>query len=310
MICCIYRFFICVLSLLCSVYIHSMDYPPSKPTYLGSINKRTVYRSGSTLLYGTPFFDQKGGITSAFEKLLKQFDISAQSINDLRAIVAQTQNQWLFKGDRWNLLDKQYKNKDAICACLEELGFQTEMPIQEIKKKYDAILVLSDIAPSFKQRLDYLKDCFKKVPCDQVIIVSGERKLDPVIESQKELEKLFGIKAKITNEKDILPELLKTDYFDNEIRNRLSHYIPTGQSSYNRSSTEDQIKKIAAKIQRYSKILFISNQPYILYQSLIVKAYLPNHEIDSVGPVYTEDACNIARILDRIARTLYFCASV
>lgn len=214
-----------------------------------------------------------------------------------------TNTQWKFSNrfghERWEVSAQSWMtdNREKIINNLNILGFISE--VNPRYDNYDAVCVLGANTLCMDMRLQFLAELFQKqwIKSRTVILLTGERYVNNVIdgseEELKEIAKHFELDdwRKLTETKvfDYLYEKspLKNMGLDVVI-------IDTPRGDLPRPTTKTtmaELKKWLRENRNVKRILFISNQPYLLYQKKIVEneLYLNDKrfsdvKIEMVGP--------------------------
>ena len=214
-----------------------------------------------------------------------------------------TNTQWKFSNrfghERWEVDVQSWitDNREKIINDLDILGFIDE--VNPRTDNYDAVCVLGANTLCMSARLQFLAELFQKqwIKSETLILLTGERYVNNVIdgseEELKEIAKHFEL--------DDWKQLTETKVFDylyekSSLKNMGLNVviIDTPRGDLPRPTTKTtiaELKKWLRSNRNVKRILFISNQPYLLYQKKIVENELylnekgfSDIEIEMVGP--------------------------
>jgi hypothetical protein len=241
--------------------------------------------------------------------------------DSLPEIVAVTQKAWLRKPgtERWDQPEQFQDKKQILMPLFVQLNL-----INEIKPEhsfYDYVLVLGGTVERVRTRLAYMKKLHERgISCRRIIVLTGQRLLDPKIEGEKELLDRTNTDLPIrdawqlqgalpTTETEMIKMVVDQSDLAPELKKKIM-IIDTpmqvaADGSTRRPNTGETITYWMGSNPMPGSCVAISNQPYIGYQHSVLKTYLPSDfNIETVGhelePDYT-----IANILDSLARWLY-----
>ena len=226
-----------------------------------------------------------------------------ENIANILKLVSQTQMKFSarYGRERWEVGEIPWiaDNETKILDDLRILGF-----VDEIKpkfKKFDAVCVLGAAKKSMTFRMNYLCELIanKIISTSRVILVSGERYVtegvDGTAEELQQISDFFKIsdRKKLTEAR--LLEYLYAQSPLNENKTIEKIVIDTPAGLLPRPTTKttlEDLKKWLRKHQEVKKILFISNQPYVLYQKEVILSILDSQskmnwkklKIDVAGP--------------------------
>ena len=227
--------------------------------------------------------------------------------DNLESIVEATQKKWLRPQgkERWDILELYSpKEVNKIRLLAEGMGFFQEVLPKE--KFYDYALVLGATFSSVQDRFSFLIKLWKMgVRFRELIFLAGERTLDPRIEPAS----IFLETGKAPkNETEMMQYVYDHWKMPKEMKELPFQIVsvPFDVKKGRRPSTGDTIQAWMDLFPKPGKCLFVSNQPYCLYQDLVVKNYLPKSFLfETVGsPVNSSDTSGSV-LLDTIARCLY-----
>ncbi len=214
-----------------------------------------------------------------------------------------TNTQWKFSNrfgrERWEVSEQPWMtdNREKIIKDLDILGFLDE--VNPSAENYDAVCVLGASAPRMAMRLQFVTELLQKnwVKTSTIVLLSGERYVNNVVDgSSEELQAIaayFGLDDwhKLTEAK-VFDYLYEKSPLKNMGLNIV--IIDTPKGMLPRPTTKTTIaefKKWLRENPNVTKLLFVSNQPYLLYQEKIIQNELYLDEkgfsgikIEMVGP--------------------------
>lgn len=197
--------------------------------------------------------------------------------------------------ERWNLQETALN--EAQKKALKELGLLESIKPNE--KNYEYIVILGNTAEDMKHRLNYGLQF--KTKSSQIIFLTGERVLNEI--NEKEMHELLIKQKKEPTEENAAKEICK---------NSNALFINCKkQKNAPRATTNDTIKTLDSYFKqkgiKQAKILFVSSNPYILYQNQTIQTILLKSEvmykIETIGSNYKDITVEIAK--DTLARFLY-----
>ncbi len=255
-------------------------------------------------------------------KLLEALNVSHDGF--LNSIVAATQNQWLREmgKERWNIPELSLNEADRkkIMALLAEIGCVSD--IRPTHTEYDFALILGSTADDMEFRLNYLINCWQNgVRFHQLLFLTGARELDASADDVKILKDTSRIPVKKgwVFEEDQMPKtetdlahfILRKVQLPKELLRQITISVVSvpiqedNQGVSHRPTTQDTIVHWMSMKPQSGSILAVSSQPYIGYQDIVLKSYLPHDfSVETVGPAAQPDE-KIAVYLDSLARWLY-----
>jgi hypothetical protein len=219
-------------------------------------------------------------------------------------LIAETQKQWLRKPgkERWEVAELSEDKRAIVLNWATQQGlFDSWKPLL---KNYDKALILGATTSRMQMRLNYLIELWEEgTRFDEIVWLTGDRPLDPRVDSLTDRSTTESGAARIIWEETILPE---------GMRNLPVVFMPVpmkieGSSSV-RPNTQDTLVAWQAKVLGPCTALFVSNQPFCGYQFAVIKTTLtPEVMFDLVGSGVdlTERSVSAAVTLDSIARWIY-----
>ncbi len=236
--------------------------------------------------------------------LLEAMEVSHDGT--LSSIVEATQKKWIRPAgkERWEIADLSAKEREKVIFHAERLGFFQERWPE--RKEYEYVLLLGATVFRMQKRIETMIRLWESgVRFHQIVILTGDRKLDPrvealteICETESEAAKALWKLAPIPDDMAAVPVIFIA-----------SPMIETGGIK-RRPATGDTISSWLSTHPKEGSCLFISNQPYCLYQDAVVRKMMPKgYFIETVGDEAEGSRQSAAVILDTIARWLYAQAS-
>ncbi|NGX40088.1 MAG: hypothetical protein KR126chlam1_01428 [Chlamydiae bacterium] len=208
--------------------------------------------------------------------LLELFDIP--STLTPKELVPYLKAHWLQKGkERWEMEKRCEEKGKAALPLLRALGCINSIHAE--KKNYQYALVLGAMGKTMQRRLDFLyKEWKRGVRFDQIVLLTGERDLDPTREKFPE-----GLKS----ETDLFLHL-----FDRHPLKKIAPYTLINSpkqiqkdGSLRRPTTASTMRDWLRSRPSLGDCLAISTQPFVGYQEAVVRAFLPKgFSVEGVGP--------------------------
>lgn len=234
----------------------------------------------------------------------------------LSDIVQKTQAAWLRKPnqERWDM-DAYISGHEAeIQAVLAKLGMRYS--IKPKLKEYDYVVILGALFSTMTLRFQYAIDLWNQgVRYKKIVLLAGAR---PVVESQGENKEKFiqwlghdfDHDYELNTEADLIKFLYEQSNMPEKMKQLPVQIIdvamiqsPSGVAK--RPTTSDTIVEWVKTKPVVGNCLFISNQPYVGYQDIVVKTDMPtSFAIETVGAERSE-GFSTAIALDSLARWLY-----
>lgn len=252
---------------------------------------------------------QKVSFLSTVQELMGAVGLPACST--LKECVDVTQKEWLRKPgqERWQIENTQEDKRAVVMPYMQTLGCVEEhLPS---KKHYTYAFLLGATLPSLRHRLSYLQSCWDRgVRFDQIVCLVGDRSLDKEKEVKVLQEEGVAPDAMPATEIDMMRYLLETTKFSGGMENvplvvvvSYRKIMPDG--SYQRPTSADTIANWLKSSPKVGSILAMSNQPYCVYQQVVIKSLVPREfSVETVGSK-AADSVTTAVYLDTIARILY-----
>lgn len=236
--------------------------------------------------------DDHGNLRPAAKKLLNLCDVPP-SLSE-NEILPYLQKHWMQAGkERWQMKALYEDRKEAALPLLREIGC-----IDELEAKgsyYEYALMLGATRARMEKRLDFLhKQFLKGIQIGQIILLSGDRKLDPAIET---------FSKKLNTETELLIYLFKK----HPLHGKIPYTIIDSKPEFGRRpTTATTIRDWIATNPKPGKCLAISCQPFVGYQEAVIKSILPHSfSLEAIGPAL-ENPYPLAIYLDNFAKWLLY----
>ncbi len=219
-------------------------------------------------------------------------------------IVAATQKQWLRKGnlERWEMSELSPMQKNFVLKWANEQGLLDAWT--PLNKAYDTAVLLGGATFRMEKRLSYLIELWNQgIHFDRIVWLTGDRPLDPKVESLASCCTTESEAARLLWEKANLPEQMRHVPIT-----FVSAPMKTEGLITKRPGTRDIIKAWVDTAPESCSALFVSNQPFCGYQFAVIKSTLPKSiQFDLVGPSIDSKSLQApaAVILDTVARWIY-----
>jgi len=228
-----------------------------------------------------------------------------QITHDIVAMVQETQQKLFFRAggkERWEIdpLHWMVQQKENIQHRLKVLGFVDEVkPAQQ--NSFDAICILGGSRSRMVERINYANILLENgVQSSCIILLGGERYVTTNVDGTQEELEAIAKKYNITDWRDVTETQLIDDAYKNSSLSAKSlpaYLIDTPARDLPRPTTQTTIMELLSWLQEHPEvksILFVSCQPYVLYQKAIIGAILGEQKssivFDVAGPCVTEDA--------------------
>jgi len=236
--------------------------------------------------------DEQGDLYPAAKKLLHLCDVPLSlSENELLPYL---QKHWMQAGkERWEMKALYEDRKEAAIPLLREIGCIDELEAKN--NHYDYALVLGATRFRMEKRLDFLqKQIEKGVEIGQIVLLSGDRKLDPEIEA--------------------FPKELKTEaelfiylYENHPLYGKTPFTVVDSKPEFGRRpTTATTLRDWIATKPSPGRCLAVSCQPFVGYQEAVIKSILPHpFSVEAIGPAL-ENPYPLAIYLDNFAKWLLY----
>ena len=260
-----------------------------------------IYKVLMVLFLPLAAFASSPVVTPTLLEFLKEMKISHDGT--LSSIVDATQSagwQRPLQVERWQVPDLSVEQRGMVLSYAVKLGMlETRYPKNN---HYHYLVVMGGATFRMEKRMGFLKELWNKgCRFDHIVILSGERPLDPKVEKIPD-----GCKS----ESEAAHAMWKTIDLPPEVRNLPITFVDTPMipvyMGQRRPGIADTITKWVKTSPKPGSCLIISNQPYISYQEATIRLLLPkSFTLEAVGPGAVPAELNAADILDSIARWLY-----
>lgn len=218
-----------------------------------------------------------------------------------KSIVEATQKKWIRPAGKelWEIKDTlSASQRDAVMDFCAKKGFFKE--IKPAHLNYEYAIVLGATVATIKKRLAYFaKLADSGVKFKQVVLLSGERPLDPSIETIPE-----GCKT----ESDVMEFLWKTQALSKQVpwKHFACPMVALTEGKFKRPSYIDTLNLWLQSSPAPGRCFSISSQPYCFYQQTVAENVLPKTFIyETVGPPADASIQKAPIMLDTIARCLF-----
>ncbi|HLB40758.1 MAG TPA: hypothetical protein VJJ83_03130, partial [Candidatus Babeliales bacterium] len=257
-----------------------------------------------------------GQLTPIAQDIFKRLEIKEAAglpVTTLKAANALAQAQLLRdeKSERWHtqaattVRARMQTERAGIMADLKQLGLINEVP--PAKNKYTYALVMGATISTVKQRLEYLTKLLQAgYVFDNIVLLGGERPLNP-----NELTKLAELTAPAT----ITTEATAMQFIYDAEPTLKQHQVllinapmtKKADGTLVRPNTDDTViafAKSAPAVAHPGACLVISNNPYIIRQTAVVKRLLPQDKFPTDGAgsgIASADTADIVMLMDEFA---------
>jgi len=247
---------------------------------------------------------QKNGTPT--KKLKKVFKLLGAPVKTLAEANEFAQKNLLRSGERW---DKQtetdlhgvmLKNKAALLKALKELGMINA--IHPAHTDYTYALLMGALKERVELRIDILAELIQKgYTFETIVLLGGARELR---DEEKE-----GLPATVTTEAQMMAYLcaqhpLLKDYATILVN---APMIQKTDGTFTRPTTDSTLVHFAQIAPHDGTCLVISNNPYIVRQTMVTRRILDQSRFctDGAGKEADEDTADIIMLMDEFARTVY-----
>lgn len=266
---------------------------------------KKISKQGIPTIENYAIVNSEGKPNSAILKMMDVLELPHDGT--LKSIVNITQEKFFQKKsggqrkERWEIEEVLPHLKEETMPVLDKLGMLKEFFPSE--RKYDSALMLGELLPSVRKRLNYLGDLWENgIRFDKIVFLGGERPLEVTKENptvlfdrnNKDLlvrndwqipEKIPATELEMMHlvwDQAKLPDKMrkiKTEWINAQLKEN-----PTGEKLL-RPTTEDTIEIWLKTNPTERNVIAISNNPYIGYQESVIRTYLPkDFKIETVGP--------------------------
>lgn len=249
------------------------------------------------------FTEHDPAISSEIVQLLDLTGIKCD--HTLTAVVEETQKHWLRKGERWEIEENlSPESSAAIFEICSSLGYFHEILPQ--RTKYDYCCIHGGTMANMITRLEFAAQLEAQgIEIGTYVLLTGNRPLGAVDKTE-----LFPVLP--ANETDGMKLIYSSLPSLENMRKKpviiiQAPQIETAPGVFARPSTHHTVLVWLLSGPKGTTCLFISNQPFCLYQHEVCLVEMPSSfTIETVGP--RASASYQQRpllLLDTVARTLY-----
>jgi hypothetical protein len=199
---------------------------------------------------------------------------------------------WILGKERWEF--PQDENSPVIRQVMQDLGCIEEVHAKE--KVYTYALVLGSTEKNMKERISFLiAEWENGVRFSHVVLLSGERPLDPKIEPMA---------GSFATESELLTHLWLVMIPD-EMRS-IPYFLVTSamKSNGKRPTTGDTVIDWLKERPSPGHCIAISSQPFIGYQHSVLQILSPTFTVETIGPK-RQGSVPLALTLDTLAKWMY-----
>lgn len=209
--------------------------------------------------------------------------------------------------ERWDMQqDKPWykdacKNKSLLIQDFKDLGMIDE--VEPTDNKYDYVLLMGACKGRVQDRLAVLAELKKRhITFGMIVLLGGARVLESF---EKE-----GLPVHITTESAMM-EYLCSQHADLKHDKRIlvdAPMITKADGTQTRPTTDSTLVHFAQTAPHDGSCLVISNNPYVVRQTLVAQRILDQQRFPTqgAGKAASEDDCHdIVMLMDEFARTVY-----
>lgn len=205
--------------------------------------------------------------------------------------------------ERWQTPTYLTDKKDTIHALCTLLGMFHA--IEPVGNTYDYIVLFGGTITGIRTRLAFLLQLWQKgIRSKKIIVLTGQRLLDPTIESKAVLvdtnngilpcKKEWKFDYYPRTETEMIQVLFEQAILPSSLQAVPIIFIDTPAQQKNggliRPNTADTIYHWLATSPIPGSVLAISEQPSIGYQDILLRRYMPaSFTIETVGPVVSQE---------------------
>ena len=268
--------------------------------------------------------DENGTPSATLKELLLVAEIDHDG--SLPSIVNVTQKAWLElirpnNKERWEInqeiINKFEKNREQFLKLFRQLDISEKL--SPLQNHYTYAVLLGSTLKSFCKRLGYLIELSKAgIIFDELVTLAGER---PLLQKENKAVFLSMLKTTLpgrigvelleefpTNEADMMEYVLKYVELPETLRSSIVMIrVPmkiNNTGALVRPTTADTVIEWLKAKPKLGSILALSSQPYCAYQSSVLKTFMPEFIIETVGKAAKHDT-SIALYLDSLGRFLF-----
>jgi hypothetical protein len=272
------------------------------------------YRKEVEMFFPNRFFIDPDHPTQAMSRLLDILQIPHDgNIFSIRDI---TQREWYQKEKKRSEIEEQEKYlriRDKLMPIFVELGLVD--PVYAKRLNYETALIHGGTLSAVQKRIAFLaKEWERGVRFKKIGFLCSERKIIKEKEEISKIEKeVFGVSFDVKNCKN----------YDNEFKMMCSLYsiskLPWQREisqllvfvGNEKANTEDTVRGWYESFNREisGPLLFVSSQPFVFFQDIIVRKVILDKEVDTIG-YQASPNIPLATYLDNIAKVIFELAKI
>lgn len=205
---------------------------------------------------------------------------------DMLNFVKMTQKHFTVRSghqERWEITPSQWMldNYESNLEHLENLGFINQLKPSNLNN--DAICILGATSKTMQIRINYTESFIENTSTDKIILLSGERYVNPKIDGLEEELKEIAAAFKLDDWKKLTETyLIENIYNKSNLFGKFQEYIiDTPAGNLPRPTTQTTVIELVNWLKTHDEIksiVFVSNQPYVKYQKAIIAQVL--HYLD------------------------------
>lgn len=222
----------------------------------------------------------------SFQDLFPNRDNYNDLALDMLNFVKMTQKHFTVRSghqERWEITPSQWMldNYESNIQHLEILGFISQVKPSNLNN--NAICILGSTSKTMQIRMDYTQSFIEDTSTDKIIMLSGERYVNPKIDGLEEELKEIADAFKLYDWKKLTEtHLIENIYNKSNFFGKFQAYIiDTPAGNLPRPTTQTTVIELVNWLKTHDEIkniVFVSNQPYIRYQEAIISQVL--HYLD------------------------------
>lgn len=248
-------------------------------------------------------FHTKGKLSKSTHEIFTL--LGRPDIVELKAAHEFAQKNLLRSGERWNVQTEKpvhmamHNNRPALITCLQNIGMIDARKPQEKHHIYAGLL--GALKERVNLRMNYLTKLIDEgYTFDYIVLMGGRR---PLQDQEK-----VGLPENVTTEAEMMIYLVQNSQLkDHNILVVDVPMVKREDGTFVRPTTDDTFIHFAHTAPHNGPFLVISNNPYILRQTLVAWRLLDQTKfpVEGAGPLADADELDIIMICDEFARTLY-----
>ncbi|MCX6990909.1 MAG: hypothetical protein NTX49_07610 [Chlamydiae bacterium] len=240
--------------------------------------------------FSSPLLNEDGYLIEPLVQIAKLYDVDPP--DQLGSLVAFSQKYWIQGKERWEFSKED--NSPVVLQVMQDLGCIAEVHAKE--KVYTYALLLGSTEKNMKERISFLISEWENgVNFSHVVLLSGERPLDPKIEPMA---------ASFTTESALLKHLWQSMVPEQMQSIPYSLVNSAMKSGGKRPTTGDTVIDWLKERPSPGHCIAISSQPYIGYQHSVLQILSPTFTVETIGPK-RQGPLPLALSLDTLAKWMY-----